>query len=224
MGVVVGMPKATVPALSSDRLFETYLNLKAAVIAAGYEKDIDWADSLTMDTLDEPCFLAEAAHVILCSGFRASTIHARWQLVREAFFDFESAARIIANRGLCREKGLVAFNNGPKIDAIISLADTVLIEGFDSVKKSIADDGPKYLQRFDFIGPVTCWHLARNCGLDCVKPDRHLVRMAATAGYESPLAMCTVIAERTGDRLGVVDAVLWRYATIDTNYQMEFIR
>ena len=38
-------------------------------------------------------------------------------------------------------------------------------------------EGVNYLTTFDQIGPVTAFHLAKNLGLDVVKPDRPLVRM-----------------------------------------------
>src|SRR5204862_28581 len=47
--------------------------------------------------------------------------------------------------------------------------------------------GPTWLTRCPYIGPVTCWHLAKNVGMDVVKPDRHLVRMAQASGARDPI-------------------------------------
>lgn len=79
--------------------------------------------------------------------------------------------------------------------------------------EQITSNGVSFLETFPYIGPVTAYHLAKNIGLDVVKPDRHLVRLAASAGYPSPLALCEDIATVLGERLGVVDLVLWRFAT-----------
>ena len=75
-----------------------------------------------------------------------------------------------------------------------------------------------YLDTLPMIGPVTRYHLARNIGIDCVKPDRHLIRLASEAGYEMKdpqkgvEAMCRDIQKDIGDaeKLGTIDVVLWR--------------
>ena len=36
----------------------------------------------------------------------------------------------------------------------------------------------EYLETLPWIGPITKYHLARNLGIDCAKPDRHLTRIA----------------------------------------------
>jgi len=63
-------------------------------------------------------------------------------------------------------------------------------------------------------GPITKYHLARNLGVDCVKPDRHLARLAERFGYGTPDAMCRAIQDELGGRLGTIDAVLWRYCNL----------
>ena len=72
------------------------------------------------------------------------------------------------------------------------------------------------------MGPVTACHLAKNLGLDVVKPDRHLLRIAAVTGYQSPYEMCCDIAKVTSDKLSVIDLVIWRFATIQRQYLDHF--
>jgi hypothetical protein len=83
--------------------------------------------------------------------------------------------------------------------------------------------GIDYLQTFDFIGPVTAFHLAKNIGLDVVKPDRHLLRLAAAAGCNHPSELCGAIAEVTGDKVSVINLILWRYATLDEATGKRFV-
>jgi hypothetical protein len=201
-----------------DALVRLYLDAKQAVIAGGYVGDIDWAEGLDFEQMTESDFLSEGAWVIFNSGFRASTIRAKWGELQAAFRWFQSAQHIVGGARNCRKVALQAFGNKAKVDAVLELAAVVAEEGWPAIKAAIAKGGPEYLQRFRFIGKITCFHLARDLGLDCVKPDRHLARMAEAAGYATPLAMCTVIADFTGDRLGVVDMVLWRWATIEPDY------
>lgn len=62
-----------------------------------------------------------------------------------------------------------------------------------------------------WIGPITKYHLARNLGIDCAKPDRHLSRLAEKYDFKDVQEMCAYLAERTGSRIGTVDVILWRY-------------
>jgi hypothetical protein len=47
-----------------------------------------------------------------------------------------------------------------------------------------------------------------------VKPDRHLSRICSLWGYATPLQMCETIAAVVGDKVSVIDTVMWRYATL----------
>jgi hypothetical protein len=75
-------------------------------------------------------------------------------------------------------------------------------------------DPVRELRKLPFIGPVTRYHLAKNLGIDVVKPDRHLTRLATTLGFRSAENMCTVIGRAVGEPAAVVDIVLWRYCSL----------
>lgn len=205
-----------------ERLVHNYLNAKEHVIGAGYEEDITWAEDLDLDKLTESTWLQEAAWVIFNSGFRASTVRGKWSALRRAFFDFPSASVLVEYHLLCRRQALRVFGHQGKVDAVLEVARITDAEGWPAIREALREQGPKYLHRFPFIGPITCYHLARDLGLDCVKPDRHLVRIAEAAGYDTPLAMCEVVASVVGDRLGVIDMVLWRFATLQAGYEEVF--
>ena len=101
-------------------------------------------------------------------------------------------------------------------------AERVAEDGFDAIKTRLAGGDISYLQTFPFMGPATSYHLAKNLGMDVVKPDRHLLRITCAVGYESPDAMCRDIGTTVGERLSVVDLVLWRYATLNPAYLDDF--
>ena len=50
------------------------------------------------------------------------------------------------------------------------------------------------------------------------KPDRHLTRIANRAGYTEVQKFCIEISRLSGDSIPVVDIVLWRFATIESDY------
>jgi hypothetical protein len=63
-------------------------------------------------------------------------------------------------------------------------------------------------------GPAVRYHALRNlAALDVAKPDRLMKRIAKRAG-ESVADMCERLSKLSGDRVGVVDVVLWYAASV----------
>ena len=182
-----------------------YLRAKLLVIEAGYGGDVDWADGLQDVEPDDAYVVREAAWVILNSGFRYAVAQTLWPRLSAAFCDW----KLEAIDGDCVAPALEVLNHPGKIDAMLSIAQLVQRDGSAAI---VADaQEPPTLRRLPFIGTITCWHLAKVLGVDCVKPDVHLQRAADAAGEASALALCEAIRDATGDRLTVVDSVLWRY-------------
>ena len=63
--------------------------------------------------------------------------------------------------------------------------------------------------RFRTLGSTTKFHLAKNLGVDCAKPDIWLKRVAAESG-EDVQHLCAHLAQSTGDKRAIVDSVIWR--------------
>jgi len=174
---------------------ETYLHLKSQLIEEGYADEIQWQTEL------EPCMSAiqfrnEAIWVILNSGMR------------------EQIARIIKDKifmAIANGKDIsTAFGHKGKVAAIkhiLSSYNRLFSEYMQS------DDKIEYLQSIPFIGGITKYHLAKNLGHDCIKPDRHLVRIAGKFNMNCN-DMCEQLSKETGDKVSVVDIVLWRSANL----------
>lgn len=191
-----------------------YGEAKAFVVEAGFEEEIEWQRSRCLNEVSESDFLREAAWVVLSSGMRERVVRRKFPEVSTAFREWRSGYLIVQEAEICREEALKAFGSERKIDAILRIAGEVVQRGFSGVRGSLLREGVDYISRLPFMGPVTSLHLAKNLGLDVVKPDRHLVRLAAVAGYESPLELCEVIAAAVEERVSVVDLVLWRYLAL----------
>lgn len=199
-------------------LVQAYLIAKQAVIRQGFAAEIDWQDGVVFDALNETTFLRESAWVVLSSGMREAVVRKKFPQVSLAFFDWKSAKEIVKRSEVCQRKALLCFGHEPKIRAITKIAEVVWRQGFSKVRKDILADGVEYLAQFPYIGPATKYHLAKNIGLPAVKPDRHLLRVAHKVGYDSPYSMCSEISSIVGDKISVVDLVIWRYATLHTDY------
>ena len=191
-----------------------YLDIKKFVMDAGYANEVDWQDELAFEHISESDFLREAGWVVLSSGFRESVVRRRFPLVSEAFLQWRSAKDIEKSRERCESTAFVAFRNRRKIGAIGAIVSKVASEGFGPLRTAISRRGVEEIMDLPFMGPVTAYHLAKNIGMDVVKPDRHLERMALTLGHDSAADMCREIAHLVGDRLGVVDLVLWRFSIL----------
>ena len=200
------------------KVVEAYLMAKETVIEGGFAAEIDWQDDIRFSHVTETDFLRESAWVVLSSGMREAIIRTKFPSISKAFCSWQSAKRVVSNPEQCKKRALRVFNHQKKIDAILSIAERVFIEGFEIFKTQIQREGVSFIQSLPFMGPATSYHLAKNIGLDVVKPDRHLLRVAATAGFESPKCLCKEISKSVGDRISVIDLVIWRFATLNPNY------
>ncbi len=177
-------------------LIGQYQEIRAAIIDAGYESEIEWAENVKApDNADD--FAGEAIWVILCSGMK------------------EQIARKISDKvwGAIRKGRPVhsVFGHHGKAAAIETIwRDRENL--FDSFKR--ANDKVEFCQCLPWIGGITKWHLAKNYGVDCAKPDIHLSRLATHYGT-TQANLCAELAKASGDRIATVDLVIWRACNLE---------
>jgi len=207
--------------IDQERLADLYLNIKNTIIRHGFGDEIDWQEDNHIEKLNETTFLKESAWVVLSSGMRETVIRQKFPSISKAFYNWHSS-KIVNNKNKCRKAALKVFGNKRKIDAIIKIVEKTYKLGFYLFKENIVKDGIEFIQLLPFMGPATSYHLAKNIGLDVVKPDRHLLRITDKAGYNCPEKLCNTISKYVGDKISVVDIVMWRFATIQSNYLESF--
>jgi endonuclease III len=181
------------------------------VIRAGLLAEVEWQRQLAFDDFTETDLLREYAWVILCSGFREQVVRQVFGHISLCFCDWESASAILDADPACRIAALASFRNPTKLAAIVRAALQIHTCGFASLKQSVLADPITELQNLPHIGPITARHLAKNLGLDVVKPDRHLARVSRLFGFNDADHFCTEIAKATGEQRKVIDLVVWRY-------------
>lgn len=214
-----GLRKSSRLAPQFQALLDAYGWAKCYVVQAGFQSEIAWQNERRLASLTEDQFVRQAAWVILSGGMAERVIRGLFPAIERSFVGFTSASQIVRNRARCRRDALRAFNHAGKIDAIVEVATHVDDHGFDHVVSRLVNEGVDFLRSFSFLGPATAFHLAKNLGLDVAKPDRHLVRIAAAAGYADAHSMCRDLASHVGDSVAVVDLVLWRFATLHSGYE-----
>jgi hypothetical protein len=172
-----------------------YRCMREAVSVSGFASEIRWAQRVgAPESADD--FASELIFVICSSGMREQVARKIYDGVMAALRCGLVAGDVFRHRGKARSINHVWYDRE-------SL--------FDQYKA--AGDKLAWLAGVDWIGPITKYHAARNLGLDVIKPDRHLVRIAAAAGT-TPDDLCARMAADSGDRIGVVDIVLWRASNL----------
>jgi hypothetical protein len=173
-----------------------YIQLKDQLIKKGYLDEIAWAENIT------PCdtafrFAAEYAYVVCNSGMKqqiAAEIYKR--LWRAIVFEQPITAKI--------------FRHKAKIAAIKEVYNNR--DRYFQEYKAAADK-LAYIGNMPYMGEIIKYHLAKNLGIGVCKPDRHLKRIADDYGME-PQEMCERLSAATGDKLAVIDMVIWRAANL----------
>jgi hypothetical protein len=195
-----------------DLALKTFDLAKAYITSKDLAEELEWQRSRRVSQFTETDLLREAAWVILCSGFRESIVRRKFDHISLSFCDWESAGTILESAGACRASALASIKNTRKIDAILGVTKRIDLIGFPRLKEDILSDPIGELQKFPFIGPITCWHLAKNLGFEVAKPDRHLVRLCTALGFLDVQELCKSIAKVVGEAVHVVDITLWRYS------------
>lgn len=173
-----------------------YLNAKLKVIQKGYANEIEIVDKRKFEDLNAEYFLNEFIFVVLSAGKSNKAVQTISKKIRDNNFD------------------LFVIGHSGRITAIINAVNNHE-QWFEELKtKKTVVEILDYLESKPFIGKVTKYHLARNLGVDVAKPDIHLQRLTNRFTFNSANELCEFISKATGDRIGVVDVVLWRYSTI----------
>jgi len=170
-----------------------YLELKAELIRRDYAHEIAWSESIEPVTCSMD-FWDEFAWVVLNSGMKEQIARGIWQRVRPAVTNGASASDVFGHKGKAAAIDYVWENRGRLLKEYHAAADKL-----------------EWIETLPWIGGITKYHLAKNYGHDCAKPDRHLVRIA---GAEGTHALCARLAKATGDRIATVDVVIWRAANL----------
>jgi hypothetical protein len=176
----------------NDDIVQFYQNAKSTCIREGYGYEIKAVSKRNFNDASAGIFLHQYVYVVLNSGMKN-------QVAKRIFHRFWASQdlKVISHQGK-RLAIASALRNYQK--------------WFDELCKS--DDKLAYLETLSWIGPITKYHLARNLGIDVAKPDRRLVRIARHFHFDDVQEMCRVLSEKTGDRIGVVDVVLWRASSL----------
>lgn len=181
-------------------------------VAIAHPDELEWARSVSAETfwnLDARGFLSEYCWVIYASGFRVSTVRAKFPALQEAYLNFDLEA--LATTGSA-DAAMEIINHAGKAAGFLRGARLIHDEGFDNFKARVKREGMAALRSLPYIGDITQKHLAKNIGLaDVPKDDVWLVRLAYH--FEAPTVeeLTSWLAKEVEATQHVVDLVLWQY-------------
>ncbi len=172
-----------------------YLTLRKKMEVAGYGKEITWSETL------KPCdcadaFFCEFSWVVCNSGMKEQIARKIWTRIVDAIKCNVPVSKVFGHKG-----------KSAAIQYVYENRERLFSEYL------VAQDKLNYLLSMPWIGEITKFHLAKNLGFDCCKPDRHLVRISEVH-RTTPDQLCKRLAKATGDRIATVDLVLWRCANL----------
>lgn len=154
-------------------------------------EDIGWSESIAPPESAD-AFALEAIFVICNSGMKNTVARGIYDRVTKALSDGLPARSAFGHPG-----------KAAAIDYIWGMRASL----FDAWKS--AADQLEFVTSLPWIGGITKFHLAKNFGMNVVKPDVHLVRLAE-AHRTTPHDLCAHLAAQTGYRIATIDTVLWR--------------
>lgn len=171
-----------------------YATVRASVIDAGYGREVEWAQTVAPPASAFALF-CEYGWVVVNSGMKNQVAERIWGRILAAIEEERPVAEVFRHPG--KVVAIQAALDGRQqrfAEYGVALGEGRVVEWCESLP---------------WIGGITKWHLAKNLGYDCAKPDRWLERVATAAGESVP-GLCERLAAESGDRIGTVDLVIWR--------------
>jgi len=172
-----------------------------------HEDTIQHFRQISFDDIGPREFWREYIWTVCASGFNAKVVTTFYESYALAIGPWDSydSEESVESRAL----HLYAHEN--KLAGILKCRKLMQALGWKDFRSKYLSS-EEAMTSLPYIGSTTKYHLARNLGFSCVKPDLHLVRLARYYRFDSPLELCTYLSRHHGDRLGVVDFVLWAWS------------
>ena len=186
----------------ATRMATYYNKIKIMIIDKGYENEIMWINNIP-NPVNKDLFFKEFSWVVINSGMKNTVA----EKIFKKFWNYNSPDFSAINHP----------NKNKALKKVYKRLDLYFLHFTKSKNKLM------FLKSLPHIGDVTKYHLARNLGLNYAKPDRHLVRILSLFDYPNVQKFCKKLSILTNDPIGLVDLVLWRFATLFPNY-LELIK
>ena len=212
-----------------------YKRLTEIAIGNGFFKRIDRAKNIDFKEIrkrGDDLLFERLIKTIFSGGFNSTIVSEKWSNIRKVFDDFdiikiadydeEKINQIISTPSIIKNERKIGatVSNAKKITEIQAKYGSFAnyLESFAN-PLLLAND---LTEEFEFIGRETVWDFLKSVGFEAIKPDVHvrriLFRLGLTSSWESSpkttkevFEIAGKISKAIGERLGVVDAIIWSY-------------
>lgn len=189
---------------------EVYREVRARLAALGHVGDWEWSQNLRPPATAE-ALVCEYTWVVLNSGMKNTIARKIMDRVWPCLLaDLPLHPGVFGHRAKALALGLTWSRRARLFEEFRAFGLTGLApcDGDHLTATVVA-----WCEALPWIGQITKYHLAKNLGVDCAKPDRWLVRLADAEG-ETVDGLCARLAREVGDRIATVDVVLWRACAV----------
>jgi hypothetical protein len=201
----------------SNKVLKIYDYAKMVNLAAGYDDYIIYIENLIQQnyykSLTPQKFFKQYTWVVFTCGFNASVVREHWNNIKKVLFEFDiGKVKALSDEELLLR---IPIKNKKKVASIIRASQIITENWLSKIKTaSCPEEIKSILLELPHIGGVTIYHLMRNIGIDCFKPDRHIVNIAKSLNSE-PEEIFNIIIQSGKERfVGLADHVLWRASSI----------
>jgi len=212
-----------------------YKKLSELSIGNGFSEWINRFRNITFDKIKskgDDFLFEELILIIFSGGFRAKVVDAKWPNIKKAFDDFNIRRIANYNGGKIDQIANMPdiIKNTRKIKATADNAKKITeiqrsYGSFANYIESFKDPlllAGEMAEKFDYLGRETVWDYLKGIGFEAIKPDVHVRRILFRLGLitskeSSPeitkevFEIAEKMSELAGERLGVIDAVIWFY-------------
>ncbi len=207
------MGKNNIEGCLKNRVLDVYECAKEIAYKDGYKDNIKHLKELMnkkpYKTISINDFLREYLWVVYTCGFKADTVKKHWNQIEKMCCGFKiSKLKKLSFDDLLEQSPI---KNRKKLRAIKQSCG-IINDGFINEVHNIqnSEEAKKILRNLPFIGEITVYHIMRNLGIDCFKPDRHIVNIRDELGISGKELFDIILAEYEEEYMGVVDHILWR--------------
>lgn len=146
---------------------------------------------------DATDFGLRVSYVILNGGMKWTVAQDIWDRMKPSLIEFGEVGTTFGHLG--KKKS---------IDRVME-SRAVYFAEFQKTWEEGREQVIEFCETLPHIGVITKFHLAKNLGVDCAKPDVWLERVARKS-RESVQELCARLSEESGERVAVVDFVIWK--------------
>lgn len=238
--------------MKEEKLKEIFnLMYKKLTELAVDDKFKSWIESLRINDFEknkvesDNFFFEKLVSTIFVSGFKSIIFDKKWPSIKKAFnnfnvakisqYDEEKINKIINTPNIIKNKAKIKaiINNAKKYVEIKQKygSFTNYIESF----KNPLELAKNLTKNFHYIGPTNVWDYLKLIGIDAIKPDVHVRRILYRLGLinnhkPNPETIKQVfktaqkISKATGEKLSVIDAVIWFYGAERPEIKKTYLR